>query len=89
MPDKSALTYLCTDKKCRGTIYCLNTRILGGEHTRGAGAKERQRIDYQVRERRYCCVKCGKRYIGIEVLNPASYNTKPLPNWFVKQRLTP
>jgi hypothetical protein len=73
------LTLICTDQSCRGTLYCITTRMLGGESLRGSRIKTRQRIDYQVRERRWVCVECGKRYVSCEVLNPQFYSIKPAP----------
>jgi transcriptional regulator NrdR family protein len=64
----------CTDKKCHADLYVIDSRS-------NIRVTECQKI-----VRYYCCPICGKRYLGLEVLNPVSYTTQPMPKSFVRKR---
>ena len=65
----------CTYTKCRGSLYCLDTVSHHGqeEQTKSVRVVAQHVIRY------YACIECGRRYKGIEVLNPQHYRIKPIP----------
>ena len=71
----------CTQKKCYGDLYCINTRQLLNNVEQGMKMQNTIRYSSQSRVRRYCCVNCGARYLSVEVLNPVSYSKRELPKY--------
>jgi len=59
---------ICPHSQCNGALVVVDSRH------KMVSRKE------QFVQRNYCCVECGRRYRGMEILNTQSYNQRTLPN---------
>ena len=60
---------------CGGDLYCLDTF----SHLGKSKIVKDSNVTAQHIIRNHACVVCGRRYKGIEVLNPIPYKIKEIP----------